>query len=199
MKTGRILDRAIALLAMLLALPATAVSSGAHQVPAGDDEYVLGFTMNLIDGEPRDLSGYRGKVIVMVNVASKCGLTPQYKALQELYESRAEQGLIILGFPANNFGNQEPGSNDQIAGFCSETYGVTFPMFEKISVKGEDAHPLYRKLAAMPAPIGGEPSWNFTKFIVDREGRVVQRFDPRTRPDDPAFTARIDDLLGENP
>lgn len=158
-----------------------------------DDRYVLGATMNRIDGTPESLEAYKGKVVMVVNVASACGLTPQYEGLQALYEEKAADGLVILGFPANNFGEQEPGSNDEIAEFCTGEYGVTFPMFEKISVIGEDQHPLYARLSQE----GGEPNWNFTKYLVDREGRVVARFDPRTRPDDPALVAKVEELLTE--
>ena len=166
--------------------------------PKADPADVLGFTMNRIDGTSEDLSIYRGKVVMIVNVASKCGLTKQYAGLQTLYESKKDQGLVILGFPANDFLGQEPGTNTQIKEFCEGTYKVTFPMFEKIVVTGKDAHPLYKKLAAQPAPIGGGegvPGWNFTKFIVDRSGRVVARFDSRVKPDDAALVKKIDELL----
>ncbi len=139
--------------------------------------YVLGFKMKLIDGKEQDLSAYKGKVVVIVNVASKCGFTSQYAGLQKLYDDKKDKGLVILGFPANNFGGQEPKGNKDIATFCSDTYHVTFPMFEKISVKGSDQAPLYKKLSEQPAPVGGDPKWNFTKFVVDRSGSVVARFD----------------------
>ena len=156
---------------------------------------ILGFTMDTIEGTPQQLGEYRGDVIMVVNVASRCGLTPQYEALQELYDRYRGEGFTILGFPANNFGGQEPGTNKQIAEFCSDTYGVSFPMFAKISVKGDDAHPLYRSLAELPSPLGGEPRWNFTKFLIDREGRVVERFEPQTAPDARQVTAQIEALL----
>jgi glutathione peroxidase len=158
--------------------------------------YVLGYTVRDIDGNDVDLAKYKGKVVMIVNVASKCGLTKQYEGLQKLYEEKKDAGLVILGFPANNFKEQEPGTDAEIKEFCTGTYGVTFPMMSKISVKGEDAHPLYKQLAAQPEPIGGEPSWNFTKYLVDREGNVVAKFDPRTTPDDPALVKKIDELLG---
>lgn len=125
-----------------------------------------------------------GKVVLVVNTASKCGLTPQYEALEKLYRVFKEEGLVVIGFPANNFMGQEPGTNAEILEFCTGKYDVTFPIAAKISVKGEDVHPLYKHLAALPAPLGGEPSWNFTKFLVDRSGNVVARFEPRTKPDD---------------
>ena len=164
----------------------------------------LGFTMKRIDGTDEDLSKYKGKVVVIVNVASKCGFTGQYGGLEELYKKYGKDGLVILGFPANNFNGQEPGTNDEIAKFCSATYGVTFPMFEKISVKGADAHPLYKLLAAQPAPIGGEPKWNFTKFVIDRNGKVVARFDAdkkyvRTKDVEPELEKAIAPLLDVKP
>jgi glutathione peroxidase len=150
---------------------------------------VLHHAFQLIDGTPTTMKAYEGKVVLIVNTASRCGLTPQYEALERLYREHQKEGLVVLGFPANNFMGQEPGTNEEILGFCTGEYGVTFPMAAKISVKGEDAHPLYRQLAAQPEPIGGEPAWNFTKFLVDRKGNVVARFEPRTRPDDPMLVS----------
>lgn len=166
----------------------------AKQTPAVSAN-VLGHTVKRIDGTEESLESYRGKVLLIVNVASKCGMTPQYAGLEQLYKDKKDAGLVVLGFPANNFRSQEPGSNPEIAEFCKTRFGVTFPMFEKISVTGTDQHPLYKQLAAQPAPIGGDPSWNFTKFLVDRSGNVVARFEPRTRPDDPALVKKIDELL----
>ena len=148
-------------------------------------------TMTLIDGSSQDLSAYRGKVVLVVNVASECGLTPQYGGLQTLYESKQEDGLVILGFPANNFGGQEPGSDSDITEFCTTNYGITFPMFSKISVKGDDQDALFAELSAQTE----EPSWNFTKYLIDREGHLVERFDPRTTPEDEKLVSRIDELL----
>lgn len=158
---------------------------------AVDPRYALDFTMNRIDGEPESLEAYKGRVVMVVNVASACGLTPQYEGLQALYTEKSDEGLVILGFPANNFGDQEPGTNKQIQEFCTGEYHVTFPMFEKISVTGEDQHPLYGRLSQE----GGAPTWNFTKYLVDRQGRVVARFDPRTQPDDAALVAKVEELL----
>ncbi len=168
--------------------------------PSAADPYVLGFTVRSIDGKDVDLSQYKGKVVIITNVASKCGFTPQYEGLQKLYEAKKDEGLVILGFPANNFNGQEPGSNEEIASFCESSFGVTFPLLAKISVKGPDQHPLYKKLAAQPEPIGGDPKWNFTKFVVDRQGRVVARFDAekayvRTPELEPALLAKVDELL----
>ncbi len=158
--------------------------------------YVLGYTMKDIDGKDVDLSQYKGKVILFVNVASKCGYTPQYLGLEKLYKEKAAKGFVILGFPANNFGEQEPGSDAEIKSFCSSKYNVTFPMFSKISVRGEDAHPLYKQIASQPKPIGGDPQWNFTKYLIDKNGNVVGRFDPKVKPDDATMNRRIDELLG---
>ena len=150
-----------------------------------------------IDGQPSSLGDHAGEVVLVVNVASKCGLTPQYEQLEALYEDRRDQGFAVLGFPANDFAGQEPGSDGEIASFCRSTYGVQFPMFSKITVKGESRHPLYRKLTSLPAPLGGEVQWNFQKYLVDRRGEVVAKFDPRTKPDDPGLVAKLEELLGQ--
>ena len=156
--------------------------------------YVLDFKVKTLDGKEQDLSAYKGKVVVIVNVASQCGFTPQYEGLEKLYQDNKDKGLVILGFPADNFGHQEPGDAKQIREFCDSKFHVTFPLFEKISVVSEKTaeeakakkkpvfadgtqHPLYQRLSAQPAPIGGDPKWNFTKFVVDRQGNVVARFD----------------------
>lgn len=167
-----------------------------------------------IDGTPATLGEFSGKVLLVVNVASKCGLTPQYAALEKLYEARKDQGLEILGFPANDFAGQEPGTDSEIASFCSLTYGVTFPMFEKISVTGATRHPLYDALvAARPeaegaeamrallssrgrsAPATSDVIWNFEKFVVGRDGRVVARFAPNVAPDDARVSQALDAAL----
>ena len=134
---------------------------------------------------------YGGKVVLIVNTASKCGLTPQYEGLESLYLEKKDDGFVVLGFPANNFMGQEPGTNEQIAQFCSEKFDVTFPMFAKVEAKGKKAHPLFAHLAELSE----EPSWNFTKYLVDREGNFVERFGPRTTPDDKEMIAAIDELL----
>jgi glutathione peroxidase len=152
-------------------------------------------TMQRIDGAEQPLSDYQGQVLLLVNVASKCGNTPQYEGLERLYETYRERGLAVLGFPANEFGGQEPGTDEEIQEFCSATYGVQFPMFSKIVVKGEGIHPLYERLTSMPEPIGGEVRWNFQKYLVDREGNVVQKFHPKMQPDDPELVAAIEALL----
>jgi glutathione peroxidase len=156
---------------------------------------MLDYTMKRLDGTEQDLSAYRGKVLMLVNVASRCGLTPQYAGLQSLYEKYQGQGFEILGFPANNFMGQEPGTDEEIAEFCSMSYGVTFPVFSKISVKGDDIHPLYGELTGMPEPIGGDVMWNFQKYLVDREGNVVEKIGPMTTPEDPVVASKIEALL----
>ena len=147
----------------------------------------LNFKMNSLDGKEVDLSKYDGKVVLIVNVASKCGLTPQYEQLQALHKKYSEKGLAILGFPCNQFSQQEPGTADEIREFCRANYGVTFDMFAKIDVNGDDACALYKHLTALETkPTGaGKISWNFEKFIINRHGDVVARFAPRTKPDDP--------------
>ncbi|MBD3401564.1 redoxin domain-containing protein [candidate division GN15 bacterium] len=147
-----------------------------------------------ITGEPARLQDYRGNVILLVNVASECGYTPQYEGLQALYESYKDSGLVVIGFPANNFGGQEPGSNEEILEFCQTKFDVTFPMMAKISVKGEDKHPLYRYLTEKsPAP--GEISWNFNKFLLDREGNVVARYDSKVTPRNSELETKVTELL----
>lgn len=165
--------------------------------PSVSDAYVLGFTMQDIDGNEVDLSKFKGQVVMIVNVASKCGYTPQYAGLEKLYKEKSGKGFVILGFPANDFGEQEPGSNSDIKAFCTTKYNVTFPMFAKISVRGNEQHPLYRKLSGQPKPLGGEgvPGWNFTKFLVDRDGNVVAKFDSKVKPDDPTLVKKVDELL----
>lgn len=177
------------------AQPEQPAKPSAPKAAAEDPAYVLGFTMKDIDGKDQELAQYKGKVVLVVNVASQCGLTPQYEELQKLYAAKKDAGLVVLGFPANNFGSQEPGSNADIKQFCASKYSVTFPLFEKISVKGDDTHPLYKKLAEQPRPVGGEPAWNFTKFLVDKSGKVVARFEPKVKPDAKDLTSKIDELL----
>ncbi len=180
------------------AFAAAAVLIGAGSATSADPSsgaYVLGFTVQTIDAADVALADYKGQVLLIVNVASKCGLTPQYEGLEALYEKHAPQGLVVLGFPANNFGGQEPGANEEIKAFCTGKYGVTFPMFAKISVKGEDIHPLYKSLTTQPAPVGGEVQWNFQKYLVDRSGNVVAMYGPKVKPDDAALTAKIEELL----
>jgi len=158
---------------------------------------VYDFTLNSIDGQPAPLAGYKGKALLLVNVASKCGFTPQYAGLEKVYEQYKDRGLVILGFPANNFGAQEPGTNDEIKTFCSRTYNVAFPLYAKTSVKGDGINPLYRFLtdkSENPAT-GGEIHWNFTKFLIGRDGKVLARFEPKVAPDSPELTQAIEKAL----
>lgn len=155
---------------------------------------VLDFTPKSIDGQPEPLSAYKGKVVMIVNVASKCGYTPQYSALESVYKKYENQGFVILGFPANNFMSQEPGTNAEIKQFCKNKYDVTFPMFSKISVKGDDQAPLYKFLtdSATDSVAPGEIKWNFTKFLIGKDGRIAARFEPATTPDSPQVVAAIE-------
>jgi len=147
-------------------------------------ETVYDFTVTSIMGLPKSLADYKGKVLLIVNTASKCGFTPQFEGLQALYEKYHDEGFEILGFPCNQFMNQDPGTNEEIQNFCQVNYGVTFPMFDKIDVNGADAHPLYEYLKkAAPGVLGLKAiKWNFTKFLVDAEGNVVRRFEPNVEP-----------------
>lgn len=163
------------------------------QVPAA-----LNFKMKTIEGDEVHLSKYHGQVVLMVNVASRCGLTKQYKHLQKLHEDYAEQGLSILGFPANNFGKQEPGTNNEIAAFCEKNFGVEFDLFAKVSVKGDDICPLYEYLTGKESGVeAGDISWNFEKFLINRQGEVVARFSPRTKPDDKKVLALLEAELAK--
>jgi glutathione peroxidase len=157
---------------------------------------IYDFTLPSIDGTPMPLAQFKGKVVLMVNVASQCGFTPQYTALEAIYEKYKAQGFVIVGFPANNFGAQEPGTNEEIKTFCSRKYSVTFPLYSKVSVKGDDETPLYQYLTKQTAPpISGEIKWNFTKFLVDKNGKVVQRFEPAVTPDSPEVVSAVEKLL----
>jgi len=156
-----------------------------EQDAPAQDRGPLGFTVKSITGQDVDLSKYLGNVVLIVNTASKCGNTPQYAPLEQLHEQYAEKGLSILGFPANNFGKQEPGTNEQIQEFCKQNYGVKFDMFAKVSVKGDDITPLYAYLTSEKTNPGfaGDIRWNFDKFLISREGKVVARFAPKAKPD----------------
>ena len=174
-----------------------ALVAESKQEKAMNPQDVLGYEFEMLDGSNQSLEDFRGSVVMLVNVASACGLTPQYEGLEALYKGKKDAGFVIVGFPANEFGAQEPGTNAEIAEFCSGEYGVTFPMAGKIVVKGKGVHPLYAQLAGQPEPIGGEPEWNFAKFLVNREGEVVARFPSRTAPEDAGLVAKVDELLGE--
>lgn len=159
-----------------------------------DPKSIYDFKMKNIDGKEVPLDKYKGKVLLVVNVASKCGLTPQYAGLQKLYTDYHPKGFEILGFPANNFGGQEPGTDPEIKQFCTGTYNVTFPMFSKISVKGDDEHPLYKWLIAS-ADRHDDIEWNFGKFLIGKDGKVFARFAPKTTVDSPEFKEELDRAL----
>ena len=178
------------IVALFLLFASAAVAALADQ-PAP-----LSGEMKGIDGKAIDLAAYKGKVVLVVNVASRCGYTGQYAGLQKLYESHKDKGLVILGFPANDFGAQEPGSDAQIAEFCSSTYGVTFPMFAKITVKGPDKAPLYKALTEAADP-KGEVGWNFEKFLIGKDGAVIGRFKSGVAPDDAKLVQAIEAALAK--
>jgi len=174
---------------------ACVATAGGEEKPAG----ALAYKMKSITGQDVDLAEYKGKVVLIVNVASECGLTDQYKQLEAIYEKYNDKGLVVLGFPCNQFGKQEPGSEAEIAKFCSDTYHVKFPLFSKIEVNGNEAAPLYKYLTALDTkPQGkGKISWNFEKFVVGKTGQVVARFAPPTVPDAPEVVAVIETELAK--
>lgn len=164
-------------------------------VTAFADAHLYDIPLKDIDGQAASLAPYRGKVLLIVNVASKCGNTPQYKELEALYEKHQAEGFEVLGFPCNQFGHQEPGTNAEIKEFCSSTYSVTFPMFDKLDVNGQHRHPLYTALAGEASPFPGDIKWNFEKFLVSRDGKIIHRFAPGTKPDAPEVVAAIEQAL----
>ena len=155
---------------------------------------IYDYNLKTIDGQPMPLSSLKGKVVMLVNVASRCGYTPQYAGLEALYEKQKDHGFVIVGIPANNFGSQEPGTNAEIKTFCKSKYDVTFPMMSKVSVKGSDEAPLYQYLTdkTVNPTTGGEIQWNFTKFLVGRDGKILERFEPAVAPNDPALNAAVE-------
>ena len=167
---------------------------------AGKAASVLDHTVNDIDGKPVALSHYQGDVLLIVNTASKCGLTPQYEALEATYEKYKGKGFQVLAFPANQFGGQEPGTDAEIKKFCTGNYHTTFPVFSKIVVKGQGIHPLYEFLTSKETDpkFAGPIKWNFAKFLVNRKGEVIARFDPTVKPDAPEVVAAIESALGES-
>lgn len=181
--------------AIVLACVATLVTCSVFSADAGAKS-VLDFTLDSIDGKPYPLAQHKGEVLLIVNVASKCGNTPQYAELEEMYKKYHDKGLTIVGVPANEFGHQEPGSNTDIKSFCTEKYHVTFPMLGKVVVKGEGITPLYKYLTT-ESPKPGEVKWNFAKFLVGRNGQVVDRFEPKMKPDDPKMVSAIEKALAE--
>jgi glutathione peroxidase len=148
-----------------------------------------------IDGKNTSLKPYKGNVLLIVNVASKCGFTPQYTALEAIYQKYKGQGLAVLGFPCNQFGGQEPGTDEEIKQFCTSKYSVTFPLFDKLEVNGANRHPLYKTLAGEGSPTAGDIKWNFTKFLVGRDGKIVKRFDSKVKPDSPEMIQAIEAAL----
>jgi glutathione peroxidase len=190
----------IGLIALTLFIAAGCLFSS--QTPTADLKIksILDFKMKDIDGKDIKLKKYKGNVLLVVNTASKCGYTPQYEGLEAIYAKYKDQGFTVLGFPANNFKGQEPGTNEEIKEFCTTKYKVSFPMFAKISVGGEDQDPLYKFLTSKETNpnFAGEISWNFNKFLIDREGNVVARFDSKAKPQDEAITQAIEKYLKEN-
>jgi glutathione peroxidase len=179
----------------LLAFAAFVFAAMTQAVSAADKS-IYDFKVNDIDGKPVDLSQYKGKVLMVVNTASKCGNTPQYANLEQVYKKYKAQGFEVLAFPANEFRNQEPGTNADIKEFCTSTYMTTFPLFSKIVVKGDGIHPLYQYLTKEANPaVAGDVTWNFQKYLVNRQGKVVAKFDPKTKPDTADVTAAIEKEL----
>ena len=178
--------------AVLVAVPALAEETGGKKVSSP-----LEFTLHDIKGKTVELSKYKGKVVLLVNVASKCGLTPQYEALEALYEKYEKEGLVIVGVPANEFNKQEPGTNEEIEKFCTSKYSVTFPMMAKIVVKGKGIDPLYEFLTSKETnpKHAGEITWNFEKFLIGRDGQVAARFAPRVKPEAPEVTEAVEAAL----
>ena len=192
----------LALLSVFSLLPACASAGDAPAKPeaAAAPQSLYELQAKSIDGKPVSLSQYKGKVALVANTASKCGFTPQYKQLQGAYEKYQDRGFVVLGFPSNDFLHQEPAADPEIKKFCEVNYGVTFPLFTKDHVKGQETQPVFRFLKDSPAgKADGEIGWNFTKFLVDRDGKVVARFSSKVKPDAPEVTAKIEELLGAVP
>jgi glutathione peroxidase len=186
-----------ALAAGVMAAAALFTVAGSSATAEDAPKSVLGYTVKDIDGNPVELSKYAGKVVMIVNVASKCGLTPQYASLQKLYKQYSDKGFVVLGFPANEFGAQEPGTNTEIKEFCNVKYQVSFPMFSKIVVKGDGQHPLYQHLTDKKTDpkFAGDIEWNFAKFLVGRNGEIVARFPSKVDPTTPEVVSVIEKEL----
>ena len=182
---------------LLFLVKAKDTNTDAKHDKKGAGKSVYEFTLKDKGGKDVKLEEFRGKVVMLVNVASKCGYTPQYEGLEKIYKQYKDQGFVILGLPANNFGAQEPGTNEEIQEFCRINYGVTFPVFSKISVKGEDKHPLYKYLTEKETnpDFAGEIKWNFNKFLVSRDGKVIARFESADKPEDAKVTQAIEGAL----
>jgi len=180
--------------AVILPVLASAVfATGANA--QGAPMSVYDFSVKTIDGKEASLAAYKGKTLLIVNTASECGYTPQYAGLEALYERYKDKGLVVLAFPSNDFGSQEPGSNAEIKKFCELKYKTTFPLFEKIDVKGAAAAPLYKYLTSLPGKQGGEVTWNFNKFLVAPDGTVVEHFDSKVEPTSSALTQKVEQAL----
>jgi glutathione peroxidase len=192
---------AIVFFAVAVLAAGIATANGQDAQPTEPEPSALAFKVHDIDGNEVDLAKFQGDVVLIVNVASQCGLTPQYNGLQSLYEKYTDQGFAVLGFPCNQFGGQEPGTEAEIKAFCQSKFDVSFPMFSKVSVNGGQQCDLYKFLTSLETkPVGaGDISWNFEKFLVNRRGEVVARFGPRTKPDDDALIAAIEKTLAEAP
>jgi glutathione peroxidase len=169
----------------------------AGSVLAQNSSSLMDIPLKDINGKATSLKAYKGQVMLVVNVASQCGLTPQYKALEAIHQKYKDKGFTVLGFPCNDFGSQEPGSNEEIKQFCSSKYSVTFPMFDKLHVKGAEQHPLYIALSGKESPFPGDVKWNFGKFLVGRDGTILKRFEPRTTPDSPEVTQAVEEALAK--
>jgi glutathione peroxidase len=183
-------------LALLFALPGAAPAEPTGEQREEPDS-LLRLEARRLGGATESLGRYRGQVLLVVNTASRCGYTPQYEGLQALYDRYRTQGFNVLGFPSNDFGGQEPGTGREIGAFCRSNYGVEFPMFSKVRVKGPDAHPVYAYLTSLPHPIGGAVQWNFQKYLVDRNGKVVARYASRVTPQDTGLVGDVERLLAE--
>ncbi len=173
----------------------TLAMTAAIACTAGAKDKLADIPLKDIEGKATTLKAYEGKVLLLVNVASKCGNTKQYTALEALYEKYKDKGLVVLGFPCNDFGGQEPGTLEEIKTFCTTKYNVSFPMFDKLHVKGADQHPLYAALTGKKGPFPGDVKWNFGKFLVDRKGEAIARFEPKTTPDDSEVVAAVEKAL----
>lgn len=170
--------------ALLLAMAPASAMKSLYEIPLKD-----------LSGKDVSLKDYQGKVLLLVNVASKCGYTPQYKGLEALYRKYRDQGLMIVGVPSNDFGAQEPGSPEEIKSFCEKNYGVTFPLMAKVHVKGEEQHPLYAALTGKDSPFPGDVKWNFNKFLIGRDGKVLKRFDSKVTPESPELLQAVESAL----